>query len=460
MRENPAVADRETDRQARILARRAKRRQAVQATRMAERAAAAPHRLADQTQTRRVALAERPLSSFARCDSLEQLLSATRDSIWIAPDPQQVSDPLNDIGSGAYVLAVMDALVLPGDCILPVDSGGIVSLDGMPDGIGRRNLSAKPSHLVVTGDNAIFAGSFMRGKVAPAALHRGPDGWSMRIPEAEVEVGGTAVYRELATRHFGHMLVDVPGRAWVDLFDPDRLLRDMPQVAFGINGLRAETPLAIPSYGRTLLEVFGITPDRVEIPVRPTRYARLIVPSRIAPSGTTSGPLYSRLAQQAGDRLVAGTHPPVDLPSRVFLSRSRLPKGVSRVVGLPEARIDEVFAEAGFAIVHPQELSLADQVHMARAAREVAGVVGSQLHLTAFSRRRGIRVIQVRPAHWSNVIDRQLMAPLGGSVVAYTIAGLKGDTRSVARAPLNLTEESLVGMREFLAGLPVLEPQD
>ena len=393
----------------------------------------------------------RMLSEFASCGSLAELMRSEQDAIWKLPDQQPPGAFLNDCGTGAYLLALKDALVVPGGHL--VRAVARQTKDDLPFGL-QRSRDARPTPFVLTGNGQIFADSFMRSKIVPAELGYGSGGqWHGAIPEPTEVIEGTAVYRELVSRHFGHMLVDVPGRAWPAVFDDAGLLHGLPQVAFGINGLQPGNPLQIPKHGFTLLNAFGIDADRVVMPTQVTRVRRLIVPARIAPFGTQSGRLFNQLGQRAGDLLTKGTEAPGGLTERVFLSRSRLGKGVSRVAGLPEARIDDVFAAAGFTILHPQEMSLADQVHAVRAARQIGGVVGSQLHLSLFTRSEGVQIVQVRPAHWVNAVDHKLMEPLGGSVVSHPVAGLPDDPRSRARAPMNLTEPDLRDLAGFLSNL-------
>jgi capsular polysaccharide biosynthesis protein len=47
--------------------------------------------------------------------------------------------------------------------------------------------------------------------------------------------------------------------------------------------------------------------------------------------------------------------------------------------------LDELFAEAGFEVVAPEQLSIDDQVRLISGARVLAGQAGSALHLAGFA---------------------------------------------------------------------------
>jgi capsular polysaccharide biosynthesis protein len=49
-----------------------------------------------------------------------------------------------------------------------------------------------------------------------------------------------------------------------------------------------------------------------------------------------------------------------------------------------DSYLDRVFADHGFAVVHPETLDIADQVRLAGGAQLLAGSAGSALHLAVF----------------------------------------------------------------------------
>jgi capsular polysaccharide biosynthesis protein len=68
----------------------------------------------------------------------------------------------------------------------------------------------------------------------------------------------------------------------------------------------------------------------------------------------------------------------------IYLSRRLLNRRLRRLSN--DAAVERRLARRGFAIVHPQHMSLVDQINAAGGADIVAGVDGSALHLSAFMR--------------------------------------------------------------------------
>lgn len=99
----------------------------------------------------------------------------------------------------------------------------------------------------------------------------------------------------------------------------------------------------------------------------------LLVPSRPFRPGRCTGPESAR-AWRRGVRPAAPGPP-------VFLSRSRL--GAHRQRSRGDERLDAGFAALGFRVLHPQTLTLAEQLDATGGAPVIAGVSGSALHLSA-----------------------------------------------------------------------------
>ncbi len=83
---------------------------------------------------------------------------------------------------------------------------------------------------------------------------------------------------------------------------------------------------------------------------------------------------------------------PSDPTHLTYLSRSRLP-GDGRSVEQDE-ELDNVLRDLGFDVVHPEELDIAEQLHVVAESRVIAGLPGSALHLSAFA-GRGTAVLEI-----------------------------------------------------------------
>ena len=75
---------------------------------------------------------------------------------------------------------------------------------------------------------------------------------------------------------------------------------------------------------------------------------------------------------------------------RVYLSRARLPELRQRIAN--EAAVEAAFEQHGFTIVHPQEVSIADQISMYANCRVLAGLSGSALHNVVFCRPKTLLI--------------------------------------------------------------------
>jgi capsular polysaccharide biosynthesis protein len=79
-------------------------------------------------------------------------------------------------------------------------------------------------------------------------------------------------------------------------------------------------------------------------------------------------------------------------PSRIFLSRTRLHEQYARKAGSGHKRalsneldLDELFRKRKVTVFYPEQLSISEQINLARGAEVLCGVSGSALHLSAFS---------------------------------------------------------------------------
>ena len=82
---------------------------------------------------------------------------------------------------------------------------------------------------------------------------------------------------------------------------------------------------------------------------------------------------------------------------RIYLSRSRLRAGWHQMTN--EEEIEKCFEGMGFEIVHPQELSVPDQIALFSKSDTIAGEYGSALHNALFS-PPGTKVIALNRINW------------------------------------------------------------
>lgn len=181
--------------------------------------------------------------------------------------------------------------------------------------------------------------------------------------------------------HFGHVLTEFAGHVGPLLEHPR-----------GLDGIGGERSLLVVSARceastASLADLLGVPPDRVSstaaLPA-PARAREAIVPrpsmfNRHGLSGRHFGHVRHVLERLSGVGPLRVTPPAAQGGNRLYLSRSRLPAGTRRI--RDEAGLEEELERLGWRVVHPQELSVAEQLECLAAAETVAGCVGSALHL-------------------------------------------------------------------------------
>ncbi|MGH7027569.1 glycosyltransferase family 61 protein [Brevundimonas sp.] len=123
-------------------------------------------------------------------------------------------------------------------------------------------------------------------------------------------------------------------------------------------------------------------------PERPTLFRKVVVPSS---SLLSDGVIYEahdaehkRIAEQALKR--SGFTP----SWTVYLSRSRL-GAERRIEG--EDEIEAMLSHSGFEIIHPQDLSIEDQIAVFNRADVVVGASGSAMHTSLFHIDKPLRIV-------------------------------------------------------------------
>ncbi len=223
---------------------------------------------------------------------------------------------------------------------------------------------------------------------------------------------GSHVYVGMAIQSFGHFLLETLSRLWWV-----ERLEDLAEVRLLLHGWKAhEGPrmkrqhpsalahLLAPFGFRTqpvgaanflkgpwvaqFLDILGVPAERIDfVPSTGARLAQVRVPARIVDVNGSVHPAMPRIYRLIADK-VAG-----DVAAggrRLYLSRSRLAarredaEGPRRAAN--EQALEDLLADAGFEIIHPQEHTIVAQIRMMRSAAVVAGCDGSALHSVVFAR--------------------------------------------------------------------------
>jgi len=210
-----------------------------------------------------------------------------------------------------------------------------------------------------------------------------------RAPAGIARLEGRTFFAGHHRHSFGHVLLEILPRFWPELdYSSYDTLLFYPQRAG-----RSASSLKLRSYARDLLSAAtgSPLPPLQIVAATPLRVAELTVSSPAFWLKRGFGPALTTVFQRVGDNLMRDA-PAANggRPRRVYLSRSHLTGDERRAEN--EADIEALVSTAGFTVVHPQELSVQEQVALVRSADAIVGCDGSALHLAAFA-RAGTRVV-------------------------------------------------------------------
>ena len=176
--------------------------------------------------------------------------------------------------------------------------------------------------------------------------------------------GGPTLYAGPYFAHFGHGVAEGLHRLWAARHFPE--LKDA-RIVFQIQPGAQRRP-----WFDAMLELIGIAPERVLLLDHVARFEELHVPAQgRALGGALLLPDYLSLFPLAPIQAAAGA------PKRLYVSRSRY---THSGIYLGESLVERVLEQAGFAIVHPQDMRLIDFAGMLRAAETIIFAEGSAIH--------------------------------------------------------------------------------
>lgn len=229
--------------------------------------------------------------------------------------------------------------------------------------------------------------------------------------------------------HFGHFLTETVTTLWPEDLAP------VEGVVF--HRYLSSRPTVLP-WQQHLVDLAGYRGVPIEIvDERQVRVDELVVPSRSIVQHGWGHPGAAAVWRRIADA-VPDQDPPwqaASWPSQVFLSRTSFNAGM-RAKGRKDPRsapevdllLDEVFAEAGFAVIAPEQLAIDDQVRLLRHTRVLAGQAGSALHMAGFA-RPGTRVLEVgdRRSSRAGVLTQRVVNTLSGHLEAFCPPGTRAE---------------------------------
>lgn len=226
---------------------------------------------------------------------------------------------------------------------------------------------------VVVHDDVLLPDTFRRSHRhrlrSTALVDLAPDFASVRAAvDDPAPLAGTWVHLDSEyPGHFGHLLTEQLSRMWAW----PRILEEEPRPRVLLSTRTPRT--ALHAFERDVLGAFGVAEDDVVIIDRPVRVERLLSATPMLAQPGWVHPGIADAWHHAGAALGAGAAERA-WPRRIFCAR----RGDKRACR-NAAEVEALFADEGFAVVHPEELALAEQAALFRAADVVAGYAGAAM---------------------------------------------------------------------------------
>jgi capsular polysaccharide biosynthesis protein len=177
---------------------------------------------------------------------------------------------------------------------------------------------------------------------------------------------GEYVYGGVLFPHFGHFLLESLSRVWAikELHGADILWH-------------SQQPPRLERWQKQVFEILGIDESRFSYITHSTSIESLILPQPGYVNRHFAHPDHIRALDA-----FCGKRPTPDI--KVWLSRSALAESSVRIDG--EQELERALESDGWRVVHPQRLSIRDQLEIWSSAEIIAGFAGSAFHLAILIR--------------------------------------------------------------------------
>lgn len=194
------------------------------------------------------------------------------------------------------------------------------------------------------------------------------------LEEPRTRLAGEYFYLDNQFRgHFGHLLTEQISQLWG--------WRRAKEQNPGLRALVLERPgHPVKEWEYAVLAAGGVASEDVHVAAEPVTVDSLVTATPMFSMPDYIHPRIVDTYQAVGDAL-DGTGTIDDWPERVFCSRR------GRRAGHNQDEIEQVFVDAGFRVMFPEELSLGDQVRLVRRAEVIGGFSGSGMFQIAFAAR-------------------------------------------------------------------------
>lgn len=198
--------------------------------------------------------------------------------------------------------------------------------------------------------------------------------------------------------HFGHQVVDFSSKLalYGEMLGPDEKICIATKTGSGFD--RFDN---LPGFARAIYSYFDFGPGRIHIVTRPTKFTHVhSIAQQEQHGGYPATQEHLAALERFASRKLRRKTP--WRGGRFYISRARMPHG-GGIAG--EGVLEHKFQAAGYQILHPETMSLHEQLEIYNAAHDLVFQEGSALHglqllgrikanVTVLTRRPGFHMLQ------------------------------------------------------------------
>ncbi|MGH6889585.1 MAG: glycosyltransferase family 61 protein [Rhizomicrobium sp.] len=195
--------------------------------------------------------------------------------------------------------------------------------------------------------------------------HWNPDAAALRTLRHDRR---TAYYLGVSEGQYGHFLLETLSRAWAWNSEAHDLL---PVIQPGV-----------PAFARGLYDLIPGLLERIAPLQQSVQFGRVIVSRAAFVIGRRAHLAFKTMCMQMAERAIGTRRRVTEQP--LYISRTHL-NPASRHGLLGEVRLERFLESQGFAIAHPQELPIAEQIALFNGHKWIVAPMGSACHTRLFA---------------------------------------------------------------------------
>ncbi|MBR2923189.1 MAG: glycosyltransferase family 61 protein [Alphaproteobacteria bacterium] len=191
---------------------------------------------------------------------------------------------------------------------------------------------------------------------------------SYEFSQTEAEyIDEEVLYAGVLINHFGHFLVEGLSRIWYWCEHADKNLH----VAF----LMPKNQPLFPQFWE-FMDLIGIDKEKVHIIKKITKFKKVYIPYQSHILATSYNEKFTIPYKYISSKI------PAKKKEKYYISRSKF-KGGTLCLG--EYLFENLYKQNGYKIIHPEKLSLKEQISVMKNASELAGISGTGMHMVLFA---------------------------------------------------------------------------